>query len=204
MVNLVAFLTPRWWSRLRVASPRLVGGVLIFTKAPAQRVADDLVTGRMRCPRCDGQLRLWGYARSRWIRDRTRLERIRPRRARCNACERTHVILPDRTLLRRLDRVEVIGAALTSSAAGRGYRPISRDLSLPATTVRDWIRRFIVRSTAPPDDTSENGLTDRSAALPFALADLVSADRSDDSFSSSSPGAIWRWASRESEGQLLR
>ena len=45
-------------------------------------------------------------------------------------------------LLRRLDRVEVIGAALTASASGVGARTISRRLQLPRSTVRGWIRRF--------------------------------------------------------------
>jgi hypothetical protein len=187
-----------------------LGGALIVAKAPAGRVADEVTSGRMRCPHCSGRVRLWGYARTRWVRDRLRLERVQPRRCRCTRCERTHVILPDRTLVRRLDRVEVIGAALTASLRGQGYRPISRSLSLPATTVRDWIRRFIVRRADPPVESAP-GVGTLPAAIAatwsFTLDDLVATvavSARGASPSPVSPGALWRWASRESQGQLLR
>jgi hypothetical protein len=153
-------------------------------------------------------MRLWGFARTRWVRDRLRLERIRPRRGRCNSCERTHVIAPDRTLMRRLDRVEVIGAALTASAGGQGYRTISRHLALPSTTVRDWIRRFMVRSAAPPSREPVGRGPGRTDSLPSwvsLLADLVSPSPSGDQFASpESLEVLWRRVSRESQGQFLR
>jgi transposase-like protein len=153
-----------------------------------------IASGDLRCPGCSGKLRPWGYARRRYVRDRWRLERIRPRRARCRGCRRTHVIVPDRTLLRRLDRVEVIGAALIASHQGLGYRRISARLSLPMTTVRDWIRRFASRMAAPPHTDPAGG------AWPFNLADLITGQLD----FHGSPGADWRWASRVSHGQFLR
>jgi hypothetical protein len=50
------------------------------------------------------------------------------------------------TLLRRLDLVEVIGAALLARATGLGHRCIAAALGLPATTVRGWLRRFSRRA----------------------------------------------------------
>jgi hypothetical protein len=167
-----------------------------------------VTSGRLRCPHCGGRLRLWGFARMRWVRDRLRLERIRPRRGRCTQCDRTHVIAPDRTLMRRLDRVEVIGAALSASARGQGYRTISRHLALPSTTVRDWIRRFMVRSAAPPPGGTAGsgaGANDPPPRWAPLLADLVAAGPNDDQFASAeSLEALWRRMSRESQGQFLR
>ena len=50
--------------------------------------------------------------------------------------------MPTSTLLRRLDLVEVIGAALLAGATGLGHRRIAAALGRPATTVRGWLRRF--------------------------------------------------------------
>lgn len=166
---------------------------MIVTRSPTTRVDAAIASGELRCPRCSSRLRPWGYARRRYIRDRLRFERIRPRRTRCAGCGRTHVIVPDRTLLRRLDRVEVIGAALTASYRGLGYRRISGWLAVPLTTVRDWIRRFAARMAAPP--RANPGASE----WPFTLNDLVSGRAE----TSGSTGALWRWASRVSEGELL-
>jgi hypothetical protein len=170
----------------------LRGRLLIITKAPPARVADAITTGKLRCP-CSGRLRLWGFARSRWVRDRRHSGRLRPRRGRCTVCRQTHVILPDWVVLRRLDRVEVIGSALTASSRGRSFRKISDDLQLPPTTVRDWIRRFVARTAAHPPSP---GATTSS---PFDLSALVTAVPDP----SSSPGRLWRDANRSSHGQLL-
>ncbi len=166
-----------------------VGDALIVTKTPAARLGVAMATGRLRCSVCQGPLRPWGYARRRWIRDRTRYLRLRPRRARCRECRRTHVVLPDRTLLRRLDRVEVIGAALTASASGVGARTISRRLQLPRSTVRGWIRRSAARSRGAPG----------APVTPFAQPAMInSADTP-----MLSPGARWRRLNRESNGLFL-
>jgi len=75
-------------------------------------------------------------------------ERRRPRRSICRACAVTHVLVPDDTLLRRRDGVEVIGAALVARAKGQGHRTIAAHLGRVASTVRGWLRRFAVRASA--------------------------------------------------------
>ena len=173
-----------------------VGDALIVTRTPAARLGVAMATGRLRCSGCQGKLRPWGYARRRWIRDRSRYVRFRPRRVRCQGCRRTHVVLPDRMLLRRLDRVEVIGAALTASASGVGVRTISRRLQLPRSTVRDWIRRFAARSRGAPGVSCVSGVPGFTSAQPAMV-------HSADTTPTPSPGARWRRVSRESNGLFL-
>ena len=168
--------------------------LLIITQGPPARVAAAITSGKLRC-HCSGRLRRWGYARGRWVRDRSHSERLRPHRARCVVCQRTHVILPDWVLLRRLDRVEIIGAALTASAKGRSFRTISGELALPPTTVRDWIRRFVTRTAAHPSDVGQTGGSPSALTLSALVKAVAPA--------STSPGGLWRDASHASCGQLL-
>ena len=105
-------------------------------------VAAELVGGLLACPSCRETLRPWGHARRRVLRCRSGDRWLRPRRARCRGCAATHVLLPDVCLLRRQDEVAVIGAAITASVAGVGYRRIAGRLDVPADTVRGWLRRF--------------------------------------------------------------
>lgn len=88
----------------------------------------------------------WGFARERELRGPDARRRLRFRRTRCRACRATHVLVPTSTLLRRLDVVEVIGAALLAKASGLGHRRIATALGVPATTVRGWLRRFSRRA----------------------------------------------------------
>src|SRR4051794_25175281 len=53
-----------------------------------------LAGGGLRCPECAGELRPWGYARSRGVRDEDAIRASRPRRSSCSQCRRTHVLLP--------------------------------------------------------------------------------------------------------------
>ena len=110
------------------------------------RIERQLTGGDLACPDCRGELRPWGHARSRWLRTRHGRRRVRPRRACCQACHRTHVLLPGVMLHRRADAVEVIGEALIASAAGEGHRPIAARLGRPYATVRGWLRRFSARA----------------------------------------------------------
>jgi transposase-like protein len=110
--------------------------VMVFADQP--RVEAELVGGRLRCL-CGGRLRPWGHARERVVRG---VGRLRPRRAKCRDCGRTHVLLAEWCLLRRRDGVAVIGAALAAKAAGIGHRSIAERLGVPADTVRGWLRRF--------------------------------------------------------------
>lgn len=88
-------------------------------------VEADLVRGRICCPSCEGGLRPWGHGASREVRLADRSELRRPRRSICRACAATHVLVPEDTLLRRRDGVEVIGAALVAKAQGQGHRSLA-------------------------------------------------------------------------------
>jgi len=108
---------------------------------------DQLLSGgELRCPDCTGELRPWGHARERGVRDETTVVRVRPRRSSCSACRCTHVLLPASTLVRRADTVAVIGLALVAKAGGAGHRSIAVSLDRPVSTVRGWLRRFGVRA----------------------------------------------------------
>ena len=72
--------------------------------------------------------------------------RLRPPRARCRSCGRTHVLLPAWCVPRRADSVEVIGTALASALAGAGCARIGADLGVPPATVRGWLRRLRSRA----------------------------------------------------------
>jgi hypothetical protein len=102
--------------------------------------------GELRCPDCTGELRPWGHARERGVRDETTVVTVRPRRSSCSQCRCTHVLLPASTLVRRADTVAVIGQALVARAGGAGHRSIAVLLDRPVSTVRGWLRRFGVRA----------------------------------------------------------
>lgn len=110
-------------------------------------VERQLLQGRLACPGCGQRLGPWGHARSRVLRGEGVVRwRVRPRRARCVGCGRTHVLLPVSALVRRADAAVVIGAALVWAAAGWGHRQIAWRLGRPAATVRGWLRRFVLRA----------------------------------------------------------
>ncbi|MDL4813092.1 DUF6431 domain-containing protein [Actinomadura sp. OS1-43] len=102
-----------------------------------------LASGELACPECGGVLARWGWARERVLRGPgSQRVRVRPRRARCSGCGRSHVLLPVGLLVRRADQAVVIGAALEAKARGLGHRQIAVALGRPETTVRGWLRRF--------------------------------------------------------------
>lgn len=108
----------------------------------------DLAAGTLRCPSCSsGQLRPWGYARTRRLRCLGGARRVvRPRRTRCSECIATHVLLPSDAPLRHADSLEVVIAALLAHQAGHGHRAIAADLGVPRDTVRSWLRRVTGRA----------------------------------------------------------
>jgi hypothetical protein len=114
----------------------------------AVAVETDLMDGRLACPRCGPGLRPWGHGVDREVRLWVGIERRRLRRSICRACGATHVLVPEDTLLRRRDAVEVVGAALTAKAGGQGHRRIASDLGRPPSTVRGWLRRFAAMAGA--------------------------------------------------------
>lgn len=109
-------------------------------------VEADLAAGRLCCPACDGPLRRWGFARERQVRTLSGIRAITPRRAYCQPCETTHVLLPAWAVPRRRNSAEVIGAALLDNARGVGHRRIAARLGRPPGTVRGWLRTFTARA----------------------------------------------------------
>ena len=105
-----------------------------------ERVEAALAAGELACPACSGPLSPWGFARSRDVRLAHEVRSLTPRRARCEACETTHVLSPCWMVPRRRDGAEVIGKALRLAAAGVGHRRIARRLGRPEGTVRGWLR----------------------------------------------------------------
>lgn len=120
------------------------------------------------------------------------------------------MLLSDQFLLRRVDDVSVVGAALAASAGGAGFRRAAEAIGRPATTVRGWLRRVrvaaeriracfvrwahaldpslaaIVPAGSPLADAVEAiGLAARAAALRLG------------------PRPAWSWASVLSGGRLL-
>lgn len=106
----------------------------------AQQLGVDLAAGRVACPDCRGPLARWGFARSRVVRMRDGVRSLRPRRACCHGCGRTHVLCPSWSVPCRRDGAEVIGEALRLAAGGEGHRRIAGRLDRPPGTVRGWLR----------------------------------------------------------------
>jgi len=169
-----------------------------------------LVSGELRCPGCAGELRPWGHARERGVRDEAAVVVVRPRRSSCSQCRCTHVLLPASTLLRRADSVAVIGRALLSKAAGAGHRSIAALLDRPVSTVRGWLRRFSVRAeslrvlftvllheldaSAPALPVTGSVFTDALQSLGLAAAAAARLF---------GPRPAWQFASAASGGRLL-
>ncbi len=118
---------------------------MLTVEVDAAAVEKRLLAGQMVCP-CSGVLRPWGFARPRWLRTPSGRVRVRPRRARCARCGRSHVLLGVNVLVRRADAVEVIGAGLVAKAAGAGSRRVAGLLGRARSTVRGWLARFAGRA----------------------------------------------------------
>ena len=117
--------------------------------ADAAAASAGLASGLLACPSCRaGRLRPWGHGRERVIRlPGGATARLRPQRARCGSCGRTHILLPAWCVPRRADAVEVIGAAAVMAALhGAGPARIGAELGVPAATVRGWLRRLRSRA----------------------------------------------------------
>jgi len=116
---------------------------VLIVASDQEQVAVELHAGLLACPLCGGELRPWGHGRWRVLRRRTGGQvRLQVRRARCRRCRGTHTLLPEVSLLRRLDEIETIGAALEANGAGWGHRRIAAQLGRPEDTVRGWLRAF--------------------------------------------------------------
>jgi hypothetical protein len=118
-----------------------------MVEADDESVEARLRAGEIVCASCGGELRPWGYARWRTLRDQGRPVRLRPRRSRCQSCQVSHVLLPTLMLLRRVDLVAVIGVALVDRHVERRTRAeVAREAGAPWDTVRGWLRRFVERA----------------------------------------------------------
>jgi hypothetical protein len=97
-------------------------------------------------PDCE-QRRLSGWSGYwRWVRG-PGTEQVWIRRGRCSRCLRSHALLPDFLLERRVDTVEVIGHALALGIiGGLGMRTVAEQLGVPMATARGWRRRFQVHA----------------------------------------------------------
>jgi hypothetical protein len=116
--------------------------------ADAAAASADLAGGLLACPCCEtGRLARWGYGRERVIRLLGgATARLRPDRARCRSCQRTHILLPSWCAPRRTDAIEVIGTGLAAELDGEGCTRIGADLGVPPATVRGWLRRLRFRA----------------------------------------------------------
>jgi transposase-like protein len=121
---------------------------MLTVEVDAAAVEARLLAGQIVCPDCSGILSPWGFGRPRWLREVVGRVRVRPRRAICAGCGRTHVLLPVIMLVRRADLVEVIGTALLARAAGMGQRSIAGLVGRARSTVRGWLVRFASRAAA--------------------------------------------------------
>ncbi len=119
---------------------------MLIVESDRAAVEQSLFAGELHCPNCRGELRPWSSARVRTVREHGRETALRPRRSRCSSCGKTHVLLPDTTLLRRREALASIGAALLSKAAGEGRRRIGAALLVHPDTIRGWLRRFALRA----------------------------------------------------------
>ena len=135
------------WRRRRGCRACAKGTHVVTVNADPVLVEFELLAGEISCPAClVGVLGGWGFARSRSIGGVA--GRLRPRRTRCGGCLVTHVLLPVVLLLRRAYLAELVWAALVARAAGCGHRRIAVGLSVPASTVRGWLRRMSGRVEA--------------------------------------------------------
>lgn len=121
---------------------------MLIVGIDAAAVEVDLVGGQLGCPACGSVLRPWGHGVEREVRLLDRSERRRFRRSICRPCAATHVLVPEDTLVRRRDAVEVVGVALTAKVRGDGHRRIAADLGRSVSTVRGWLRRFAEMAVA--------------------------------------------------------
>jgi hypothetical protein len=116
--------------------------VVAIVDADEDKVEADLLAGLVACPDCGRALGCWGYSTWRPLRRGAEEVRFRPRRSICRPCGHTHVLLPDSSLLRRRDHVEVIVAAIESKARGASRADIAQRLGRHVDTVRGWLRGF--------------------------------------------------------------
>jgi hypothetical protein len=164
--------------------------------------------GDHECPSCGQRLAGWG-GYWRWVRG-PGTEHVWIRRGRCTGCRRSHALLPDFLLERRLDEVEVIGRSLALHITGLSTRHVADHLAVRMTTAREWQRRFQMRApTLAATFVALAVRLDPAAVLlaangrAAALETLGAAwQRAHERFGDRVP-AVWRFWSLISGGQAL-
>jgi len=115
---------------------------VLIVESDRAAVEQSLGAGVLFCPGCGGELRPWGSARKRALREEGVEDRARPEALTLQVVREDPRLLPDSCLLRRRDALVTIGKALLAKAAGDGRRVTGARLSIPPDTVRGWFRRF--------------------------------------------------------------
>jgi hypothetical protein len=188
---------------------------LLIVENDPTAVETNLLSGRLACPNCTAGLAPWGSARERHLRGEVvagvpTSHHHRPRRSICPGCGKTHVLLGDLALLRRVDSVAVIGSALVAAATGAGASRIATAIARPAATVRGWLRRFkagaemlrahfIAWAHALDPELISPG--PKSSPVGDALEAIGAAARA--AALRLGPRPAWSWASALSAGRLL-
>src|SRR5204862_102376 len=97
---------------------------VVTVRGSQECVEARLVSGGLRCW-CGGRLRGWGYARPRRVATVAGPEAVRPRRAMCAGCGRTHVLLPPGRLSRRRYAAGVHFPALPGLVGNTTWVPVA-------------------------------------------------------------------------------
>ena len=130
---------------------------MVTVRGSGESVEARLRAGLLACW-CGGMLRPWGHARPRRVVTFAGPVVVRPRRAVCRDCGRSHVLLPAWLLSRRRYAAPVIFAALAAGAAGLKVAAVAARLrlpvpgrdgqcwSVPVSTARSWLSRFDSRA----------------------------------------------------------
>lgn len=183
---------------------------MLIVSADPDGVERDLVSGAVACPDCAGTIGPWAHARVRVVRAGDGPVVVHPRRGRCRGCGKTHVLLPDEVLVRRVDAAAVIGTAVLAAAEGVGHRKVASRVGRPVDTVRGWLRRARAAAErirvhftiwAHALDPLLGPLAPAGSALADAVEAVAVAARA--ASLRLGPRPVWSWASSLSAGALL-
>lgn len=183
--------------------------MVAIVDADDEKVEADLAAGVLACPDCEGSLRRWGHSVERELRHLDGESRLRPRRSICRSCGHTHVLLCEKSLLRRRDDVEVIGTALLRRAEGESITRIAAELGRLRETVRGWLRAFAGNAEAiRAHFTRWAGVLDPGESIepaggPFEDAVTAVGVACRAAVLALGPRPHWRFLSRLSGGKLL-
>ena len=171
-----------------------------------------VVVPRAECPSCRRPMGWWsGYERS--VRAAGRCWRLWVARARCSPCGVSHALVPSFLLVGRLDVVETVGVVLETVTEGvSGARPAAARVDVPATTARDWVRRFAGRAAvlwsgfaALTIELGGDIAPRRSAGMVVATIGVMrSAHRTAVARHDVLTGGLWGFVSVVSGGMLIR